>query len=76
MSITTEQIQLIIDAAHWDPFQVLGPHPDGNGGVDVRAFLPAAHAAEVVLLGNGGQHVRMRRIHGAGLFEAHIPDRF
>ena len=75
MSIATEQIQLIIDAAHWDPFQVLGPHPDGNGGVDIRAFLPAAHAAEVVLLGNGGQHVRMRRIHGAGLFEAHIPDR-
>ena len=75
MTISPDQIQLIVDAAHWDPFQVLGPHPDDNGGIDVRAFLPTAKKAEVVLLADAGQHVRMRRIHGAGLFEAHVPNR-
>jgi 1,4-alpha-glucan branching enzyme len=72
MTIAPEQIQLIVDAAHWDPFQVLGPHPDGDGGVTIRAFFPAARNAEVVASGDGDQRVRMQRIHPAGVFEAHI----
>jgi 1,4-alpha-glucan branching enzyme len=75
MTLSSDQIQLIVDAAHWDPFQVLGPHPDGNGGVAIRAFLPTAHDAEVIAVGDGGRHFHMRRIHAAGLFEAQIPGR-
>jgi 1,4-alpha-glucan branching enzyme len=75
MTAPADQIQLIIDAAHWDPFQVLGPHADSNGGLSVRAFLPNAREAEVVADGDGGQRFHMRRIHAAGLFEAHIPHR-
>src|SRR5262245_1588808 len=76
MTASPEQIELIVNAAHWDPFQVLGPHPEEkNGGVAVRAFFPNARTAEVVPLANGGQRFPMQRIHPAGLFEAHIPDR-
>ena len=42
-------IDLIRSAAHSDPFSVLGPHDDGQGGWNVRVFLP--HAETVTLLG-------------------------
>jgi 1,4-alpha-glucan branching enzyme len=71
-----EQIELIVNAAHWDPFEVLGPHPmDHDGGLAVRAFLPYARDVEVVPLADGDQRFHMRRIHPAGFFEARIPDR-
>src|SRR5882724_3917980 len=70
MPATPDQIQLIVDAAHWDPFQLLGPHAE-NGGVAIRAFIPEARAARVAV--SDRERVPMRRIHAAGLFEAHIP---
>ncbi|MCC7415702.1 MAG: 1,4-alpha-glucan branching protein GlgB [Acidobacteria bacterium] len=54
-----------------DPFALLGPHPDPElGGVVVRAFQPAANAAELVL--PGGESVSMAAGPHAGLFEARI----
>ncbi len=75
MTISSDQIKLIVDAVHWDPFQVLGPHPDDNGGMAIRAFFPAAKDAAVIALADGGRQFPMRRIHAAGLFEAHVPGR-
>lgn len=46
-----EQIKLIVNAKHWDPFQVLGIHiieKDGKKVVSVRAFLPEAEEAWVI----------------------------
>ncbi|MEC4806733.1 MAG: 1,4-alpha-glucan branching enzyme [Jaaginema sp. PMC 1079.18] len=47
--IAPEQINLIVNNQHHDPFQVLGPHPlEQNGKVKswvVRAYLPQAQAA-------------------------------
>jgi 1,4-alpha-glucan branching enzyme len=74
MTIPRDQIDLIVRASHWDPFQLLGPHPE-DGGVAVRAFLPQARDAEVVAIGDGGQHFPMQRIHADGLYEAHLPGR-
>jgi len=74
MTASSDQVELIINAVHWDPFEVLGPHPEQDGSVRVRAFLPTARAAEVVALGDGGRHFPMRRIHEAGVFEAHVAD--
>ncbi|WP_426153953.1 1,4-alpha-glucan branching protein GlgB [Pseudomonas sp. DC3000-4b1] len=42
-------IQALVQAVHGDPFAVLGPHSDGAGGRQVRAYLP--HAMRVELLG-------------------------
>ena len=35
-------IDKICGARHGDPFSVLGPHPDAQGRVWLRAFLPGA----------------------------------
>ena len=75
-------INLIVHAAHWDPFSVLGPHAVGDGaaggrGRVVRAFLPEARDAWVVDLARGepGRRMPMTRVHPDGLFEAPFPDR-
>ncbi len=59
---------------HWDSFGVLGSHEvtlGGRPGRAIRAFLPEAREAWVVLLAGGGPVVRMpmRRVHPEGIFE-------
>jgi 1,4-alpha-glucan branching enzyme len=68
-----EQIKLIINADHWDPFQVLGIHVmDGdNRKVAVRAFLPEAKQAWIVDDYSNNPFV-MNKINKAGFFEAII----
>jgi len=71
MKLTSDQIQLIVEARHWDPFTVLGPHPGDAGRSVLRAYLP--HATEVELLpSDASPAVALRRIHPAGLFEAEV----
>ncbi|MBL8566777.1 MAG: 1,4-alpha-glucan branching protein GlgB [Hyphomicrobiaceae bacterium] len=58
---------------HRDPFGFLGPHVDEeHGTLLVRAFLPAAHGAEVVTENSHGP-IAMRKVHDAGLYEAALP---
>jgi len=73
-------MNLIVHAAHWDPFSVLGPHEiavNGKPGRVVRAFLPDAKNAWIVDLTNGEPGVRapMQRVHEDGFFEAVFADR-
>ncbi len=79
-------VDLIIHAAHWDPFTVLGQHAikgrgEGEGGGTrgrvVRAFLPEARKAWVVDLAKGGTGVRvpLARVHPDGFFEYTFDDR-
>jgi len=38
-----DQFNLIVNADHWDPFAVLGPHPQKSASKEsivIRAFLP------------------------------------
>jgi 1,4-alpha-glucan branching enzyme len=76
-SLRKQDADLLVDARHWDPFSVLGPHlVEENGGafVSVRAIQPRAREAHV--LRNEGGAVRraaMTRVHPDGLFEAQFP---
>jgi 1,4-alpha-glucan branching enzyme len=79
---TTSQhdLNLVVHADHWDPFQVLGEHElsglDGGGQV-IRAFLPEARRTELIDLSAGepGVTVPMVRTHLDGFFEAVFRDR-
>jgi 1,4-alpha-glucan branching enzyme len=55
-----------------DPHAFLGAHPDGNAGVVVRAFRPAARAVRV-LTADGGR-AELRRVHPGGVFEGRLDD--
>jgi 1,4-alpha-glucan branching enzyme len=72
----TAAITALVAARNHDPFALLGPHPvraaDGQGGLAVRAFHPAARAVTLVLRPSGDS-VPMRRRHRDGLFEAVVP---
>ncbi|HEY2157078.1 MAG TPA: 1,4-alpha-glucan branching enzyme, partial [Isosphaeraceae bacterium] len=75
-----EDIDRIIHADHWDPFQVLGQHEtavDRKPARVVRAFLPHAAKAWVVDLSGGepGTQATMERVHDDGFFEAVFPGR-
>ncbi len=70
-----DQIRLIVNAAHWDPFQVLGNHiveTDKGKAVAVRAFLPEAATAWIVDI-KLKKLYQMEKIHKAGFFESIIP---
>ncbi len=66
-----DQVRLIINADHWDPFQVLGNHivrRDDMKAVAIRAFLPEAAQAWVLDTTTDKAH-QMEKIHKAGFFE-------
>ena len=63
-------LEALIDARHFDPFSVLGPHVTDEGVV-IRAFLP--HAEQVTVVSSVGDPVTMLRRHDAGIFEALLP---
>ena len=68
--MTNQEIEAIVGGYHSDPFRILGPHlvNDGDGsGWEVRAFLPQARSAAVLL---DGEAVPMRRRHPDGVFTA------
>ncbi|MBA2251274.1 MAG: 1,4-alpha-glucan branching enzyme, partial [Nitrospirales bacterium] len=71
---TADDLTRLLRAEHWNPFSLLGPHPSTKNGqpiVVVRAFLPEAATAEVLV--NGQRAIPMTRVHDEGLFEATIP---
>jgi len=52
LTVASEQIDRIVWNQHHDPFEVLGPHPvqhEGKNAWAVRAYLPTAEAAWVLL---------------------------
>jgi 1,4-alpha-glucan branching enzyme len=76
-SIAEADVQRLIHADHDDPFAVLGPHEahlDGVPGWVVRAFLPTAREATVVLTTSpapyqGPFEFPMTRVHPDGVYE-------
>jgi 1,4-alpha-glucan branching enzyme len=52
-----------------DPHGVLGAHPSKNG-VKVRAYRPEAERVSVIV--NGGDPVKLKRCHPAGVFEGTV----
>jgi len=84
-----EQIKLIVNANHWDPFQVLGNHiieKEGRKAVAIRTFLPEVEKAWIIQAKSKEQGAKdkiseeektnqMRKIHMAGFFEAIFNDK-
>jgi 1,4-alpha-glucan branching enzyme len=52
-----------------DPHSFLGAHPDGNGGVVIRAFRPSARAVRVITA--EGQ-AELASVHPEGVFEGRL----
>src|SRR5579864_4705017 len=69
--MTVADIEALVGGYHSDAFRVLGPHivqkRDGQPHWEVRALLPQADSAEVVI---GGAAWPMTRKHKEGLFVA------
>ena len=68
-------VELLSRAEHPDPFHILGPHITGEGDAKrlvVRAFLPKASEASVILEGHANP-IPASRISPEGLFEAALP---
>jgi 1,4-alpha-glucan branching enzyme len=76
VTLTSREIQTLVEGDHGDPFGVLGPHRvslDGTPAVAVRAFRPAAATARVLPADATPAPRAMARVHPEGLFEAVFP---
>jgi 1,4-alpha-glucan branching enzyme len=67
--ISDHDIELVRHAAHGDPFGVLGPHADAQGGLWLRAMLPHASQVSVLDAGSGKQIGVLDMRHVDGFFE-------
>ena len=70
--MTRAEIEAIVNGSHSDAFGVLGPHPvhrRKTASWEVRAFLPQAAEAEVLL---NGVAYPMKTVNPAGLFFASL----
>jgi 1,4-alpha-glucan branching enzyme len=69
--MTHEEVEAIAGGYHGDPFRILGPHSTGSRRGkkrwEVRAFLPQARTAAVLL---DGQAVPMQKEHPQGFYNA------
>ena len=69
--ISSEDIDRIIYAEHYDPFSVLGYHANSTGDKAlIRAFIPKAKEISVVL--DDGKAIEMEKIHEDGLFQCEV----
>lgn len=71
--VQLEHIERLVNAEHWDPRELLGPHRtaiDGKDVVSIRAYAPDASEAQIIPDTPGRKPVPMKRIHESGLFEA------
>jgi 1,4-alpha-glucan branching enzyme len=71
--MTAEELEAIVGGYHGDAFRVLGPHSvrktkSGQSRWEVRAFLPQAESAEVVVAGE--PPCGMNKQHPQGFFNA------
>src|SRR4029450_5018065 len=71
VTLSAAAVRALVIGEHGDPFSVLGPHAEPDGGLAVRAFIPDARAVEMVT-GEGGDTRPARRVHPAGLWEARL----
>ncbi|HWP81272.1 MAG TPA: 1,4-alpha-glucan branching protein GlgB [Bacteroidota bacterium] len=77
-TVSPEQISLIVNTDHHDPFEVLGAHRVSIGkkeGIAVRAFLPDAEKAFVIDGSLESKDYPMTKHSPEGFFEVVIPDR-
>ncbi len=66
--LQTQDIELICNARHGDPFAVLGPHEAEPGMCSIRCFLPGA-AQVAVLAGDNSVIGALSRLNPDGFYE-------
>jgi len=70
--IPEAELDALLEGRHSDPFAVLGPHPDGQGRMWLRALLPGAEQVEAVDASTGQTLVTLAgRVPGV-FFEAPV----
>ena len=65
-------LDALIRAEHHDPFSILGPHGDGEGGQFVRAYLPGALSARLLDKDDGRELGQMEMSEVPGFFVGHL----
>src|SRR2546428_3812484 len=68
-----EEVQALVEARHWDPFSVLGPHADSSNNetlLAIRVLIPGATGVWILPKGSGQEAIAARKIHPEGFFEA------
>ena len=64
-----DAVAAVMAADHGDPFAVLGPHRVGEGRWEVRAVLPEARGAALIV---GSERVPFEKIHPDGFYVATV----
>ncbi len=67
------EIELVLNAAHRDPFAVLGPHVDADGVCWLRVFVPGARSIHAVDAMAGVDLAGLTQRHPDGFFEGVLP---
>ena len=70
MTLHPDALNALVYGDHGAPFEILGPHAEGDQAVIVRAFRPNAKSLSVIVAGQPAQ--TMERVHDFGLYEARI----
>ena len=71
MALTRESIHALVAGQHGDPFSVLGPHRERDGGLTIRAFVPDAR--QVAVVADGVPPHPLKSVHSAGLWADTLP---
>jgi 1,4-alpha-glucan branching enzyme len=72
--LSQEDINRIVYAYHYDPFNVLGIRKVEEGGVVVRIFYPNIKEAYVIETDTNTE-TQMEKIHEIGFFQAYFPNK-
>jgi 1,4-alpha-glucan branching enzyme len=68
--VTEDELRAIVEGWSYNPHGVLGAHPRADGWA-VRTLRPDAVA--VAVLDEDGSRYPAQQLHGAGIYEAHLP---
>lgn len=72
--INENDLNMLLNTSHHDPFLILGPGKLQDGGVIVRAFFPDVKDA-FVIEEDTGKETKMEKLHQEGIYEAFFPDK-
>jgi len=71
----SKDVEALVRAEHHDPFSILGPHDDEQGGQFIRAFLPEALSVQVLAQDSGEPIGSLDATQVPGLFVGHFTTR-
>jgi len=71
----SKDVEALVRAEHHDPFSILGPHDDEQGGQFIRAFLPEALSVQLLSRDTGEPIGSLDATQVPGLFIGHFSSR-